>query len=85
MPSCIAVNRRKVGSLADIGWPEVRRLLDKGSGAPLRFANDVHGVGALGHVATDEETREAGAIDEDPIGWAENTLLTERTKELLLD
>jgi hypothetical protein len=28
--------------------------------------------------------REAGAIDEDPVEWAEDILLIERAKELLL-
>lgn len=47
----------------------------------------VRRVGALGHVASDEayeEMRAAGAIAEDPIEWAEETLLIERAKRLLL-
>ena len=31
-----------------------------------------------------EEMREAGAIDEDPVEWAEDVLLIESAKELLL-
>jgi hypothetical protein len=48
---------------------------------------NVQRVGALGHVATDdayEELREAGAMDEDPVEWAEDILLIERAKTLLL-
>ncbi len=51
------------------------------------YLNTIHRVGALGHVATDEayeEMREAGAIDEDPVDWAEQILLIERAKTLLL-
>ena len=51
------------------------------------YLDTVHRVGALGHVSSDEayeEMREAGAIDEDPVEWAEDILLIERAKELLL-
>jgi hypothetical protein len=51
------------------------------------YLDTVHRVGALGHVASDEtyeEMREAGAIDEDPVEWAEEILLVERAKRLLL-
>jgi hypothetical protein len=51
------------------------------------YLDTVQRVGALGHVATDdvyEEMRVAGAIDEDPVWWAEDILLNERAKELLL-
>ena len=51
------------------------------------YLDTVHRVGALGHVASDdayEEIREAGAIDEDPVQWAEENLLIERAKTLLL-
>jgi hypothetical protein len=51
------------------------------------YLDTVHGVGPLGHVATDEvyeDMREAGAIDEDPVAWAAGVLLIERAKELLL-
>lgn len=51
------------------------------------YLDTVHRVGPLGHVATDdvyEDMREAGAIDEDPVEWAEDILLIERAKELLL-
>lgn len=51
------------------------------------YLDTVHRVGALGHVSSDEvyeEMREAGAIDEDPVEWAEDILLIERAKTLLL-
>ncbi|MGH7354687.1 MAG: hypothetical protein ACRELS_08965 [Candidatus Rokuibacteriota bacterium] len=51
------------------------------------YLDSVQRVGALGHVATDEayeEMREAGAIDEDHVWWAEDILLIERAKELPL-
>ena len=51
------------------------------------YLDAVERVVALGHVATDdayEEMREAGAIDEDPVWWAEEILLIERAKTLLL-
>jgi hypothetical protein len=51
------------------------------------YLDTVQRVGALGHVAADEayeEMREAGAIDDDPVEWAEDILLLERAKELLL-
>jgi hypothetical protein len=44
-------------------------------------------VGALGHVCTDEEFEEflaAGALEEDPVQGAEDVLLVERIKGLLL-
>jgi hypothetical protein len=51
------------------------------------YLETVQRVGALGHVASDdayEEMREAGAIGEDPVEWAEDILLIERAKNLLL-
>jgi len=51
------------------------------------YLGTVHRVGALGHVSSEEvyeEMREAGAIDEDPVEWAEEILPIERAKELLL-
>jgi hypothetical protein len=45
------------------------------------YLDTVHRVGALGHVSSDEayeEMREAGAIDEDPVEWAEEILFIER-------
>jgi hypothetical protein len=51
------------------------------------YLDTVQRVGALGHVAADEayeEMREAGAIDDNPVEWAEDILLIERAKELLL-
>ena len=44
-------------------------------------------VGPLGHVCSDEayeEMREAGAVPEAPVWWAEEILLIERAKTLLL-
>jgi hypothetical protein len=44
-------------------------------------------VGALGHVSTDEEFEAllmAGALDEDPVQGAEDVLIVERIKGLLL-
>ena len=43
-------------------------------------------MGPLGHVSSDEAydaMREAGAIPEDPVSWAEEILLIERVKHLL--
>jgi hypothetical protein len=51
------------------------------------YLDTVQRIGALSHAATDEayeEMRDAGAIDEDPVGRAEDILLIERAKELLL-
>jgi hypothetical protein len=51
------------------------------------YLDTVQRVGSLGHVATDEvyeAMREAGAIDEHPVWWAEDIVLIERAKELLL-
>jgi hypothetical protein len=64
---------------------EIREIFDHEE--TRTYLNSVQRVGALGHVATDEayeEMREAGAIDEDPVWWAEDILLIERAKELLL-
>jgi hypothetical protein len=51
------------------------------------YLDTVHRVGALGHVSRDEvyeEMRETGAIDEDPVEWADEILLIESAKELLV-
>lgn len=51
------------------------------------YLDTVHRVGALGHVSSDEvyeEMREAGAVAEDPVEWAEDILLIERAKRLLV-
>ncbi len=51
------------------------------------YLNRVHRVGALGHTATDdayEMMRDAGAVDENPVEWAEQILRLERAKKLLL-
>ncbi len=64
---------------------EIKEIFDR---EEIRtYLDNVQRVGALGHVATDEayeEMREGGAIDEDPVWWAEDILLIERAKELLL-
>ena len=65
---------------------EIKRVFDH---AEIEtYLDNVQRVGALGHVASDEayeEMREAGAIPEDPVEWAEEILLIERAKKLLLD
>ena len=65
---------------------EIKRVFDR---AEIEtYLDNVQRVGALGHVASDEayeEMREAGAIPEDPVEWAEEILLIERAKKLLLD
>ncbi len=51
------------------------------------YLDGVRRVGSLGHTASDEtyeEMRSAGAIGENPVEWAEQILLLERTKALLL-
>ena len=51
------------------------------------YLDTVRRVGSLGHTASDEayeEMIEAGAVPEDPVEWAEDILLIERTKKLLL-
>jgi hypothetical protein len=51
------------------------------------YLDGIRRVGALGHVCTDEEFDDllaAGALDEDPVQGAEDVLIVERIKELLL-
>jgi hypothetical protein len=51
------------------------------------YLDEVRRVGPLAHTASAEayeEMREAGVFDEDPVEWAENILLIERVKKLLL-
>ncbi len=51
------------------------------------YLEDVRRIGAMGHVATDEEfgfMRKVGAFDEDPVRGAEDVLIVERIKEMLL-
>ena len=51
------------------------------------YLDTVRRVGPLGHTATDEEYAvllEAGAVDESPVRWAQEILLIERARELLL-
>ena len=64
---------------------EIKRIFDRTEIQP--YLDNVQRVSALGHVASDEVyevMREAGAIDEDPVEWAEDILLIERAKTLLL-
>jgi hypothetical protein len=51
------------------------------------YLDDVRRIGSMGHVATDDEfefMRKAGAFDENPVRGAEDVLIVERIKELLL-
>jgi hypothetical protein len=63
-------------------------ILDIFDRAEIRAHLDtVRRVGPLGHAATDEEYEvllEAGAVDESPVRWAQEILLIEHAKELLL-
>lgn len=52
-----------------------------------QYLDGIRRVGSLAHVSTDEEfgvLQAAGAIEEDPVRWAEDLLIVERIKELLL-
>lgn len=64
---------------------EINRIFDR---AELQtYLDNVRRVGPLGHVCSEEayeEMREAGAVPEDPVWWAEDILLIERAKALLL-
>jgi len=51
------------------------------------YFENLHRVGIFGHVGSDddvEELRAAGAIHEDPVSGAEDVILVERMKKLLL-
>ncbi len=51
------------------------------------YLENIRRIGAMGHVATDEAfdfMRKAGAFDENPIRGAEDVLIVERIKEMLL-
>ncbi len=76
-PEFAAELPRFVSEIKEIFEPgEIRAYLDR-----------VRRVGALGHTASDEayeELQAAGALDEDPVEWAEQILRLERTKALLL-
>lgn len=51
------------------------------------YLSDVRRIGAMGHVATDEEYevfRQAGAIDAGPVKAAEDIVILEHVRELLL-
>jgi hypothetical protein len=52
------------------------------------YLENVRRIGAMGHAATDEEfefMRKAEAFSEDPIRGAEDVLIVERIKEMLLE
>ncbi|MEW6743383.1 MAG: hypothetical protein AB1486_11555 [Planctomycetota bacterium] len=52
------------------------------------YLENVRRIGAMGHVATDEEfefLRKAGAFHEDPVRGAEDVLIVEHIKEMLLE
>lgn len=76
-PECAAELPKFVAEIKRIFEPhEIRGYLE-----------NIRRVGALGHVCTDEEVevlRAAGAIDEDPVRDAEDVLIVERIKEMLL-
>src|SRR5437773_6942326 len=64
---------------------EIKRIFDRTQ--VQTYLDGVQRVGSLGHVCSDEAyeaMREAGAIPEDPVSWAEEILLIERAKDLLL-
>jgi len=51
------------------------------------YLENIRRVGPFGHVGSDEEVelmRKAGAIEEDPVQGAEEAILVERIKEMLL-
>ena len=51
------------------------------------YLDNVERVGAPGHVCTDEQyetLRSSGALPDDPVGEAEDIILVERIKKLLL-
>ena len=64
---------------------EIRQIFEP---AEIRmYLDGVRRVGALGHTASDEvyeEMQAAGAIPAGPVEWAEQILLLERTRALLL-
>lgn len=64
---------------------EIKEIFDR---EEIRaYLENVRRVGALGHTATDEAYEEmcaAGAIPDGPVEWAEDILLIERAKKLLL-
>ena len=64
---------------------EIRRTFD--SYEIHDYLENIHRAGALGHVATDEDVeylREADVFQEDPVQGAEDVILVERIKEMLL-
>jgi hypothetical protein len=64
---------------------EIRNIFNPGE--IRRYLAGVRRVGALAHVCSDEEwetLRQCGAIDESPVRGAEEALLFERIREMLL-
>jgi len=65
---------------------EVKRIFEPHE---LRgYLTGLRRIGALGHAATDEQFAaldQSGDLDEDPVRGAEDVLLVDRIKELLLD
>lgn len=52
------------------------------------YLEHIRRVGPFGHIGTDEEVecmRQAGMFDEDPVRGAEDVLIVERIKEMLLE
>ena len=84
----IRLKRRTIGPDCGIDpdfVAEIRRTFD--SYEIRDYLENVRRVGPFGHVATDEEVeflREAGALQEDPVEGAEEVILVERIKEMLL-
>jgi hypothetical protein len=64
---------------------EIKRLF---SPEEIRgYLDGIRRVGPLGHVVTDEEFEEfraAGAVEDDPVGGAEDVLRVGRARRLLL-
>ncbi len=65
---------------------EVKRIFEQ---AEIRnYLENIRRVGALGHVATDEQYetfRAAGAVDENPVSGVQDVLIVGRIKEMLLE
>jgi len=64
---------------------EIKRLFS--SEEIRQYLDEIHRVGPLGHVLTDEqfeEFRAAGGVEDDPVGDAEDVLRVERARALLL-
>jgi len=64
---------------------EIKRLFSPD--AIRGYLDGIHRVGPLGHVLPDEqfeEFRAAGAVEDNPVGGAEDVLRVERARRLLL-